>query len=76
MSHGTGNHKSNGFVAPDGGWGWVIVAASLIIHFIMDGITYASGQYLRVWIDHFNAPNGVVSLVHGLLPAITLGCGL
>jgi hypothetical protein len=24
-------------VVPDGGWGWVIVFASLMIHFIMDG---------------------------------------
>ena len=26
-----------GAVVPDGGWGWIIVFASLMIHFIMDG---------------------------------------
>ena len=31
------------FVAPDGGYGWIIVISSLIIHVIMDGITYALG---------------------------------
>jgi hypothetical protein len=24
-------------VTPDGGWGWVIVFSSFMIHFIMDG---------------------------------------
>jgi hypothetical protein len=42
----------------------------------MDGITYASGQYLRVFIDDFDATNGAVSVIHGLLPAVTLACGL
>ena len=27
-----------GSVVPDGGWGWVIVFASFMIHFIMDGL--------------------------------------
>jgi hypothetical protein len=26
-----------GAVVPDGGWGWVVVFASFMIHFIMDG---------------------------------------
>jgi hypothetical protein len=34
-----GNTKSTvpGAVVPDGGWGWMIVFASFMIHFIMDG---------------------------------------
>jgi hypothetical protein len=27
-----------GAVVPDGGYGWIIVFASLMIHFIMDGL--------------------------------------
>lgn len=26
-----------GAIVPDGGWGWMVVFASLMIHFIMDG---------------------------------------
>ncbi len=34
-----GNTKSTvpGAIVPDGGWGWIIVFASFMIHFIMDG---------------------------------------
>jgi hypothetical protein len=37
---GGGNTQSKvpGAVTPDGGWGWIIVFASLMIHFIMDGL--------------------------------------
>jgi len=65
-----GNYK-----APDGGWGWVVVASSLIIHFVMDGITYALGSSLTVFVQSFEATEGEVSLVHSLLPAVTLSTG-
>jgi hypothetical protein len=34
------NTKSTvpGAIVPDGGWGWMIVFASFMIHFIMDGL--------------------------------------
>ena len=42
----------------------------------MDGITYTSGQYLTIFMDDFEATNAAVSVIHGLLPAITLASGL
>jgi hypothetical protein len=65
-----GNYK-----APDGGWGWVVVASSLIIHFVMDGITYALGTYLTVFVESFGVSQGEASIVHSLLPAVTLSTG-
>jgi MCP family monocarboxylic acid transporter-like MFS transporter 14 len=38
------NELLSQYKAPDGGWGWVIVFSSLIIHIIMDGITYSLGK--------------------------------
>jgi len=33
---GSGNLNA-GAMVPDGGWGWVVVFSSFMIHFIMDG---------------------------------------
>jgi len=33
-------------VAPDGGWGWVVVLAGFVVHFLLDGINYTFGIML------------------------------
>lgn len=63
------------FIPPDGGWGWVVVFSSLVIHFIMDGITYSMGTYLTAFTETYKVSHGEASLVHALLPAVTLSCG-
>ncbi|CAF3645396.1 unnamed protein product [Rotaria socialis] len=63
--------------SPDGGWGWVIVFSSFMIHFIMDGITYSMGDiYLHPMMEVLGRNRGTVSFIFGMLPAITLGSGL
>lgn len=42
----------------------------------MDGITYALGQYLAVFVDDFNVTYGATSVIHSLLPAVTLLIGM
>lgn len=34
-------------IPPDGGWGWVVVFASFIINFFIDGLTYCFGLFLE-----------------------------
>lgn len=63
------------WVAPDGGWGWVVVFSSFIIHMVMDGITYTMGTYLTLFTTEFNVSHGAVSVIHALLPAVTFSCG-
>jgi len=60
---------------PDGGWGWVIVFASFMIHIVADGITYSFGIFLIALIDKFNADRGSASLIPSILVGITLGAG-
>ncbi|CAF1215472.1 unnamed protein product [Rotaria sordida] len=75
-SGGATNSAVPGPVVPDGGWGWIIVFASLMIHFIMDGITYSMGDvFLRPMMENLNKTRGPVSTIFGILPAITLATG-
>ncbi|CAF1633161.1 unnamed protein product, partial [Adineta ricciae] len=75
-SGGTTNSAVPGAVAPDGGWGWIIVLASFMIHFIMDGITYSMGEvFLHPMRSRLGEGRGLVSGIYGVLPAITLGVG-
>lgn len=60
---------------PDGGWGWMVTLASLIINFIVDGIGYAFGVLLPMFAEHFGESKGKASLVGSLLFGIYLCSG-
>ncbi|CAF0824295.1 unnamed protein product [Adineta steineri] len=63
-------------IVPDGGWGWMIVFASFMIHFVMDGITYSMGQvFLEPMMKQLSLSRASVSAIFGILPAVTLGAG-
>lgn len=73
---GPSENHVEGAIVPDGGWGWIIVFASLMIHFIMDGITYSMGDvFLHPIKDRLGAGRGAVSTIFSILPAITLASG-
>ncbi|CAG5125599.1 unnamed protein product, partial [Candidula unifasciata] len=38
---------------PNGGWGWVIVCASLVGNLIVDGISYSFGVFLLEFVDAY-----------------------
>ncbi|XP_046547158.1 monocarboxylate transporter 12-like [Haliotis rubra] len=48
---------------PDGGWGWVIVAASLVCNIIVDGIGYTFGIFLLEFTSYFKESKSKVALV-------------
>ncbi|XP_059089851.1 monocarboxylate transporter 14-like [Tigriopus californicus] len=58
------------FVAPDGGWGWVIVMASFLVNMIADGITFSFGVIFVELQSEFQESKaltaGVVSLFHSV----------
>ena len=38
---------------PDGGWGWMVVLGSFIVHIIADGMAYSFGVVVVALLDHF-----------------------
>ena len=44
-----------GVVPPDGGWGWMVVLSSFLIHIIADGIVYSFGIFFVEFVDYFNS---------------------
>ncbi|XP_064621707.1 uncharacterized protein LOC135484296 isoform X2 [Lineus longissimus] len=40
-------------LAPDGGWGWVVVFGSFVVYFIADGCVYSFGVFYDELLDYF-----------------------
>lgn len=60
---------------PDGGWGWVVVLASFIIHILADGVTYSFGVFIVEFIEFFDESRGKTSWIASILVGVTLGAG-
>ncbi|XP_041373528.1 monocarboxylate transporter 14-like [Gigantopelta aegis] len=60
---------------PDGGYGWVIVACSLVNNIIVDGIGYSFGVFLLEFVEYFKEPKSKVAFVGSLLCGTYLTAG-
>jgi len=60
---------------PDGGWGWVVVAASFLCNMILDGIGYSFGILLEPLMTHYGVGKGVMSMVGSVLAGVILLVG-
>jgi Sugar phosphate permease len=60
---------------PDGGWGWVVVIASLIISMIADGISFSFGLLYIKFIDHFGETKSKTAWIGSLFMAVPLLSG-
>jgi len=64
-----------GVVPPDGGWGWMVVLSSFLIHIIADGIVYSFGIFFVEFVDYFNSTHGETAWIASILVGLTLGSG-
>ena len=60
---------------PDGGWGWLIVAASMVNHIIVDGIAFTFGVFYLEFLNYFKESKGKTALVGSLLAGVYLCTG-
>ena len=61
---------------PDGGWGWMVVFGSFIIHVIADGVAYSFGIFYIEFLEFFGAGRGPTGWIGSLMVGITWGSGL
>ena len=55
---------------PDGGYGWMIVFASFMIHVIADGVAYSFGIFVVEILEYYQ---GVSRSAVGWIPSILIG---
>lgn len=60
---------------PDGGWGWVVVFASFMIHIVTDGVTYSFGVFYVQFLEYFKEGKGATAWIASILVGVTLCSG-
>ena len=60
---------------PDGGWGWVVVFSSFMVHIIADGVAYSFGVFYIEFLEHFQGGRGETGWVGSLVVGVTLSSG-
>ena len=60
---------------PDGGWGWVVVAAAFMVNLIADGITFSFGVIFHEFLEYFGETKATTSWIGSLFMAMPLLSG-
>lgn len=60
----------------DGGWAWMIVLASFLVHILIMGSQMALGVLNMEWLEEFSQSRGLTAWVSSLSMGITLIVGM
>ncbi|XP_036149437.1 uncharacterized protein LOC105835407 isoform X2 [Monomorium pharaonis] len=60
---------------PDGGWGWIVVAASFMVNLIADGITFSFGVIYVEFLNYFGEGKSKTAWIGSLFMAMPLLSG-
>ena len=62
-------------VPPDGGWGWLVVFASMFVNIIVDGVCFSFGIMYVELLEYFGESRGKTAWIGSLIPGMYLGTG-
>ncbi|XP_069107004.1 monocarboxylate transporter 12-like [Argopecten irradians] len=65
-----------GKTAVDGGWGWVITFSAFMHSFLVDGICFTFGTFVKHFLDYFGESNGKTQLLSSIISGTYLAMGL
>ncbi|KOC60126.1 Monocarboxylate transporter 14 [Habropoda laboriosa] len=71
----TGKDRKGKPKIPDGGWGWVVVLASLVISMIADGVSFSFGLLYIEFLHEFGASKSKTAWIGSLFMAVPLLSG-
>ena len=54
-------------VAPDGGWGWMVLVASFLSSLIVSGVSFAFGIFYLQFLLHFQENKGKTAWIGSVL---------
>ena len=60
---------------PDGGWGWMVVISSFLVHLIADGCAFSFGVLYAELLDYFGESKGKTAWVGSLFVSVPLMTG-
>ncbi|CAG2177127.1 unnamed protein product [Oppiella nova] len=63
-------------IAPDGGWGWVVVFGSFMISVITDGFFYTSGLFYAKFLTEYHESEAITSLFDSIMMAMIYCSGI
>ena len=61
---------------PDGGWGWMVVFGSFMIHVIADGIAYSFGVFVEDFVVYFQCSKSAVGGLGSLMVLVAGASGI
>ena len=61
---------------PDGGWGWMVVLGSFVLHTIRGGLANSFGVFLVAFIEQFDAGRGDVGWISSLMTGMIFFSGM
>ena len=60
----------------DGGWAWIVLTSSFLIHIITYGMSWSAGVYNVIFLDEFQQSNSVTAWASAMPTAMLYATGI